>query len=83
MMMATDSSARLNAATIKSSIVGTLGGLLRSPCIKYLASADPDWEGVLKGGVYYIHKGQAVDESVMWGECFFIEALEEALRVIQ
>ena len=51
-------------------------------CTKYLASADPKWEGVLKGGVYHIHKGLGVDESVMWGEYFFVEALEEALRVM-
>jgi unsaturated chondroitin disaccharide hydrolase len=56
--------------------------ILRSLCTKYLASSDPLWEGILKGGVYHIHKSLGVDESVMWGEYFFIEALEEALRVI-
>jgi unsaturated chondroitin disaccharide hydrolase len=56
--------------------------ILRSLCAKYLASSDPLWEGILKGGVYHIHKGLGVDESVMWGEYFFVEALEEALRVI-
>jgi unsaturated chondroitin disaccharide hydrolase len=56
--------------------------ILRTLCTKYLASADPKWEGVLKGGVYHIHKGLGVDESVMWGEYFFAEALEEALRVM-
>ena len=40
------------------------------------------WEGILKGGVYHIHKGLGVDESVMWGEYFFMEALEQALRVM-
>jgi len=57
--------------------------ILRTLCNKYLAVSDPQWEGVLKGGVYHIHKGLGVDESVMWGEYFFVEALEEALRVIQ
>jgi unsaturated chondroitin disaccharide hydrolase len=56
--------------------------ILRSLCTKYLASSDPQWEGILKGGVYHIHKSLGVDESVMWGEYFFVEALEEALRVI-
>ncbi|MGC2659278.1 MAG: glycoside hydrolase family 88 protein [Bryobacteraceae bacterium] len=56
--------------------------ILRSLCIKYLAISDPGWEGILKGGVYHIHKSLGVDESVMWGEYFFIEALEEALRVM-
>jgi unsaturated chondroitin disaccharide hydrolase len=57
--------------------------ILRSLCSKYLALGDPNWEGVLKGGVYHIHKDLGVDESVMWGEYFFVEALEEALRVMQ
>ena len=57
--------------------------ILRTLCNKYLAIADPSWEGVLKGGVYHIHKGLGVDESVMWGEYFFVEALEEALCVIR
>ena len=56
--------------------------ILRSLCTKFLAIADPNWEGILKGGVYHIHKGLGVDESVMWGEYFFTEALEEALRYI-
>lgn len=60
----------------------TAVNILRSLCTKYLAIGDPDWEGVLKGGVYHIHKGLGVDESVMWGEYFFVEALEDALRVI-
>lgn len=57
--------------------------ILRTLSSKYLASADPEWEGVLKGGVYHLHKGLGVDESVMWGEYFFVEALEEALRIMQ
>jgi unsaturated chondroitin disaccharide hydrolase len=56
--------------------------ILRTLCTSYLANGDPDWEGVLKGGVYHIHKGLGVDESVMWGEYFFIEALEDALRTM-
>jgi unsaturated chondroitin disaccharide hydrolase len=48
----------------------------------YLASADPAWEGILKRGVYHIHKGLGVDESVMWGEFFFVEALTKALKAV-
>jgi len=54
--------------------------ILRSLCEMYLAKGDPSWEGVLKGGVYHIHKNLGVNESVMWGEYFFIEALEHVLR---
>jgi unsaturated chondroitin disaccharide hydrolase len=53
---------------------------VKSLCMRHLAKDDPDWEGILKGGVYHIHKGLGVDESVMWGEYFFVEALDEALR---
>jgi len=57
--------------------------ILRTLCSKYLANSDPKWGGILKGGVYHLHKGLGVDESVMWGEYFFIEALEQALRVMR
>ena len=54
--------------------------ILRTLCQKHLAKKDKKWEGILKGGVYHIHKELGVDESVMWGEYFFVEALEQALR---
>jgi unsaturated chondroitin disaccharide hydrolase len=54
--------------------------ILDSLCDKHLAKPDPAWEGVLKAGVYHIHKGLGVNESVMWGEYFFLEALERALE---
>ena len=56
--------------------------ILRNLCTKHLAGADPAWQGILMGGVYHLHKGLGVDESVIWGEYYFIEALEEALRVM-
>ncbi len=42
--------------------------ILTALCEKYLPKADPKWEGILRGGVYHVHKGLGVDESVMWGE---------------
>ena len=54
--------------------------ILRNLCQKHLAKKDKKWEGILKGGVYHIHKELGVDESVMWGEYFFVEALEQALK---
>ncbi|HML18912.1 MAG TPA: glycoside hydrolase family 88 protein [Bryobacteraceae bacterium] len=53
--------------------------ILRALCDRHLARTDPKWEGILKGGVYHVHKGLGVDESVMWGEYFFCEALERVL----
>jgi len=41
------------------------------------------WEGILRNGVYHIHKGLGVGESVMWGEFFFVEGLQKALRVLR
>jgi unsaturated chondroitin disaccharide hydrolase len=42
----------------------------------------PKWEGILKGGVYHIHKDLGVDESVMWGDFYFVEAMNMALSVL-
>ena len=57
--------------------------ILRTLCQKHLAKSDKKWEGILKGGVYHVHRELGVDESVAWGEYFFVEALELALRQIQ
>lgn len=53
--------------------------ILRTLCEKHLAKKDKKWEGILKGGVFHLPKELGVDESVMWGEYFFVEALEQAL----
>jgi len=53
--------------------------ILRNLCEKHVARKDKKWEGILKGGVYHLQKELGVDESVMWGEYFFVEALEQAL----
>jgi unsaturated chondroitin disaccharide hydrolase len=46
---------------------------------EYLASETPGWEGILKHGVYHTAKNLGVDESVMWGEFFFVEALTKVV----
>ena len=53
--------------------------VLTTLCRDWLAADDPQWEGILKGGVYHLHKNLGVNESVMWGEYFFLEGLERAL----
>jgi unsaturated chondroitin disaccharide hydrolase len=45
----------------------------------YLAWTTPGWEGILKHGVYHFHKNLGVDESVMWGDFFFLEAVDKVL----
>ena len=47
---------------------------------EFLASSDPEWEGILKQGVYHIHKNLGVKESVAWGEHFFVEAVMKVLH---
>jgi unsaturated chondroitin disaccharide hydrolase len=46
---------------------------------RYVAWNSPGWEGVLKHGVYHIHKGLGVDESNAWGDYFFTEAVAGVL----
>ncbi len=53
--------------------------IVKSLCKHYLADPESGWEGILQGGVYHIHKGLGVDESVMFGEYFFVEALDKAM----
>jgi len=54
--------------------------ILRTLCEQHLARKDKKWEGILKGGVYHLPKELGVDESVMWGEYFFVESLEQVLQ---
>jgi unsaturated chondroitin disaccharide hydrolase len=46
---------------------------------EYIAIDTPGWEGILKHGVYHTAKNLGVDESVMWGEYFFVEALTKVV----
>jgi len=48
---------------------------------KYLANETMGWEGILKHGMYHLNKNLGVDESVMWGEHFFVEAVDKALAL--
>ena len=56
-------------------------GTLMSP--EFLASDTPGWEGILKHGIYHERKGLGVDESVIWGEYFFLAALDKALADLE
>jgi unsaturated chondroitin disaccharide hydrolase len=48
---------------------------------EFLANETPGWDGILKHGSYHERKNLGVDESVMWGEYFFLSALDKALRL--
>ncbi len=47
---------------------------------KYIAADTEGWEGVLRHATYHYRNGLAVDESVMWGDYYFVEALDLATR---
>jgi len=49
---------------------------------EFLAKNTPGWEGIMKRGVYHTTKRLGVDESVMWGEYYFVEALTKALALL-
>src|SRR5262249_34430669 len=66
-----------HAKTYRDTALAMLDALCRP---EYLAIETPGWEGILKHGVYHTKKNLGVDESVMWGEFFFVEALTKATR---
>lgn len=47
----------------------------------YLAADTPGWQGVLRHAIYHYRRQLGVDESVMWGDYYFVEALECAAAV--
>jgi unsaturated chondroitin disaccharide hydrolase len=51
---------------------------LTSP--EFLAIETPGWEGILKHGIYHQRKGLGVDESVIWGDYFLLDALNKVIR---
>jgi unsaturated chondroitin disaccharide hydrolase len=59
------------------SAVRILDTLARS---EFLADPTSGWEGLLKHGIYHQRKGLGVDESVMWGDYFFLEAVWKVLH---
>ncbi|MBV9272764.1 MAG: glycoside hydrolase family 88 protein [Verrucomicrobia bacterium] len=47
---------------------------------EFLAIQKPEWEGILLHGIYHERKGLGVDESVLWGDYFFLAALDKVLQ---
>ncbi len=48
----------------------------------YLGRNTAGFEGILNGGVYHLHKSLGVHEAVLFGEYFFVEALNKALKIL-
>jgi unsaturated chondroitin disaccharide hydrolase len=49
-------------------------------CEPEFVAYEDSWEGILKHGSYHETKQLGVDESVMWGEYFFVETLARVLQ---
>jgi unsaturated chondroitin disaccharide hydrolase len=49
-------------------------------CEPEFVAHEESWEGTLKHGSYHETKELGVDESVMWGEYFFVETLARAVQ---
>jgi unsaturated chondroitin disaccharide hydrolase len=47
---------------------------------EFLANETPGWEGILKHGIYHEGKKLGIDESVMWGDYYFLSALDKAVE---
>jgi unsaturated chondroitin disaccharide hydrolase len=51
-------------------------------CEPEFVAYEDSWEGVLKHGSYHEGKQLGVDESVMWGEYFFVETLGRVVQAL-
>jgi len=60
----------------RKAALGTVDRLVSS---EFLADKTPGWEGILRHGIYHEGNGYGVDESVMFGEYFFVEVLSMML----
>ena len=49
---------------------------------EFLANRTPGWEGILKHGIYHEGKKLGINESVMWGEYYFLSALDKAIGTL-
>jgi unsaturated chondroitin disaccharide hydrolase len=72
----TESSDSHRADRYRNAALGILDSLT-TDC--YLAWTTPGWEGIVKHAVYHYHKRLGVDESVVWGDFFFLEAIDKVL----
>jgi unsaturated chondroitin disaccharide hydrolase len=54
--------------------------MLASLAENYTSAADPQSNGILLHSVYNKPKREGVDECVIWGDYFYVEALTRVLR---
>jgi unsaturated chondroitin disaccharide hydrolase len=73
-------STRLGPAAYRNAAL-TILATLTGP--EFLGEGQASYEGILRHGVYHKPKNWGVDESVMWGDFFFMEALLMALNEVE
>lgn len=49
---------------------------------EFLAYGDLGWEGILKHGIYHLPQNVGVDESLIWGDYYFLEAVSQVMRTL-
>ena len=67
------------AGGVYRSYAGTILTTLRST--EFIAADTPGWQGVLRHATYHHGNGLGVDESVMWGDHYLVEALHLAAQL--
>jgi unsaturated chondroitin disaccharide hydrolase len=45
---------------------------------EFIAADTPGWQGIIRHAIYHQRNGLGIDESVMWGDYYFLEALDLA-----
>lgn len=68
------------AERYRTAAFNLLDVLCRPP---YLAIDQPAWEGILTQQIYHLPKGLGVGESCMFGDYFFVEAIDSALTLLE
>lgn len=54
--------------------------ILHTLCSDEFLATDPQWEGILRHAIYHLPAGVGVDESAIWGDYFFLEAIWRVLN---
>ncbi len=54
--------------------------ILASLCSDQFLATDEQWEGILRHAIYHLPAGVGVDESTIWGDYFFLEALWKEIK---
>lgn len=55
--------------------------LARLASDEFLAGVDEPYEGIIKHATYHFNNGLGIDQSNMWGDYYFVEALERYERL--